>query len=47
MKEIEKAGGKLVKLKVYPNQGHNASRMVFNEREYFDWMFDQKKQIEK
>lgn len=45
--EIEKAGGKLVKLKVYPNQGHNASRMVFNEREYFDWMFDQKKQIAK
>ena len=44
VKEIEKAGGKLVKLKVYPNVGHNASRSVFKEREYFDWMFDQQKQ---
>lgn len=44
VKEIEKAGGKRVKLKIYPNEGHNASRTVFNEREYFDWMFDQNKQ---
>jgi predicted peptidase len=47
VKEIKKAGGKLAKLKVYPNEGHNASRAVFKEREYFDWMFEQKKKATK
>ena len=47
VKEIKKAGGKLAKFKVYPNEGHNASRAVFKEREYFDWMFKQKKKATK
>ncbi len=47
VKEIEKAGGKRAKLKVYPAEGHNASRKVFSEREYFDWMFDQKREPSK
>jgi predicted peptidase len=37
--EIRKAGGKLAKLKIYPEGGHNVRQQVFNSKEFYDWMF--------
>ncbi len=39
---IRKAGGKQVKIKVYPDQGHNARQVVYSTREFYDWMFSKK-----
>jgi predicted peptidase len=40
---IQKAGGKQAKIKVYQDQGHNARQVVYNSREFYDWMFDQRR----
>ncbi len=37
--EIRKAGGKLAKIKVYPEGGHNVRQQVYNSKEFYDWMF--------
>jgi predicted peptidase len=39
--EIRKAGGKLAKIKVYPEGGHNVRQQVYNSEEFYDWMFSQ------
>ena len=39
--EIRKAGGKLAKIKVYPEGGHNVRQQVYNSEEFYDWMFRQ------
>lgn len=36
---IQKAGGKEAKLKVYPEEGHGAGRVVVADPEYYDWLF--------
>ena len=40
---IRKSGGKLARLKVYPNEGHGAGQIVFSTTEMYDWMFSQKR----
>lgn len=40
---IQKAGGKQATLKVYPEEGHNAGRVVVGEREFYDWLFAQRR----
>jgi hypothetical protein len=39
---IRKAGGTRAKIKIYPEEGHAASKAVFSSAEYFDWKFSQK-----
>jgi predicted peptidase len=41
---IRNAGGKNAKLKIYPNEGHGAGRVVFSTSEFYDWMFSKRKQ---
>lgn len=38
---IQKAGGKKAKLKVYPEEGHGAGRVVVASAEYYEWIFSQ------
>ena len=38
---IRKAGGKKAKIRIYPDEGHSAGRLVFASAELFDWMFAQ------
>lgn len=40
---IRKVGGKLARIKVYPNEGHGAKRLVISSAEYYKWMFSQKR----
>ena len=40
---IRQAGGKEAKLKVYPNEGHGTGRVVVADRDYYDWLFAQKR----
>jgi predicted peptidase len=40
---IRKAGGTRAKIKIYPEEGHGASKTVFSSAEYFDWMFSQRR----
>ncbi len=40
---IRKAGGKRARIKVYPDEGHNARRLVYTTAELYDWMFSQKR----
>ena len=40
---IKKAGGKIAKIKVYEDQGHNARQVVYSSKEFYDWMFSQKR----
>ena len=40
---IKKAGGKIAKIKVYQDQGHNARQVVYSSKEFYDWMFSQKR----
>lgn len=40
---IKKAGGIEAKLKVYPDQGHGAGRVVVADAEYYDWIFSQRR----
>jgi predicted peptidase len=37
--EIRRAGGKLTKIKIYPEGGHNVRQQVYNSEEFYDWMF--------
>ena len=37
--EIRNAGGKLAKLKIYPEGGHNVRQQVYNSKEFYDWIF--------
>lgn len=41
---IRKAGGTRAKIKVYPEEGHGAGRIVWSTAEVYDWMFAQKRQ---
>ena len=41
--EIRKAGGKQAKIKVFPEAGHNARQLVYDTKEFYDWMFAQSK----
>ena len=38
---IRDKGGKSVRLTVFPNEGHGASRQVYTSREFFEWLFAQ------
>ena len=40
---IEKAGGKKVKIKIYPDEGHGAGRIAFGSAEFYEWMFSLKR----
>ena len=40
---IRKAGGQLSKIKVFPNEGHGAKRLVLSSSEFYKWMFSQKR----
>ena len=40
---IQKVGGKEAKLKTYPEEGHNAGRVVVAEQEFYDWLFAHKR----
>jgi hypothetical protein len=40
---IQKAGGELAKIKVYPNEGHGAKRLVLSSEEFYKWMFSKKR----
>ena len=40
---IQKAGSKDAKLKVYPDEGHNAGRVVVASAEYYEWLFSHKR----
>ena len=40
---IRKAGGNRAKIKVYQDQGHNARQVVYSSKEFYDWMFSQKR----
>ena len=41
---IKKAGGKQARIKVYPEEGHNARRVVYSSAEFYDWFFSQKRE---
>jgi len=40
---IQKAGGKDARLKIYPEEGHNAGRVVVADQDFYDWLFAQKR----
>ena len=40
---IQKAGGKEAKIRIYPNEGHGAGRLIFGSRDFYQWMFSQKR----
>ena len=39
---IRKAGGTRAKIKIYPDEGHGARRVVFSTREFYDWLFSKR-----
>jgi len=39
---IRKTGGKHAKIKIYPDERHNARRLVYSTAEYYEWMFANK-----
>ena len=41
---IQKAGGKEAKIRIHPNEGHGAGRVVFGSAEFYEWMFSKKRQ---
>ncbi|MCH2180112.1 MAG: dienelactone hydrolase family protein [Mariniblastus sp.] len=41
--EIRKAGGKQAKLKIYPDEGHNARGVVYATPEFYEWMFSKRR----
>jgi predicted peptidase len=45
--EIRKAGGKLARIKIYPEGGHNVRQQVYNSKEFYDWMFSHSRATEK
>lgn len=40
---IQKAGGQEARLKVHPDEGHGAGRVVFSTAEFYEWMFSKKR----
>ena len=40
---IIKAGGKEAKIKIYPDEGHGASRVVFGGSDFYQWIFSKKR----
>ena len=36
---ICRLGGKLAKIKVYQDMGHNVRQKVYSSKEFYDWMF--------
>ena len=40
---IKKAHGKEAKIRIYPNEGHGAGRVVFGSAEFYQWMFSKKR----
>lgn len=40
---IQKVGGKVAKLRVYPDEGHGAGRVVVASAEYYEWLFSHKR----
>ena len=40
---IRRAGGKQAKLRIYPDEGHGAGRVVYSTAEFYDWMFSKKR----
>ena len=38
---IKEAGGTKARILVYPDEGHGASRRVYESEEFFDWLFSQ------
>ena len=43
VKAIRQAGGQQAKLKVYPDQGHNARQVVLSTPEFYEWMFSKQR----
>ena len=41
---IQKAGGKKAKIRIHPNEGHGAGRVVFGSAECYEWIFSKKRQ---
>ncbi len=41
---IRKAGGREAQLRIYPDEGHGAGRVVFSSAEFYDWMFSKKRE---
>lgn len=42
---IKKAGGTKPRILVYPDEGHGASRRVYESEEFFDWLFSQRRSV--
>ena len=40
---IQSSGGQNAKATVVPNEGHGAGRLVYDSKEFYDWMFSQKR----
>ena len=40
---IQKAGGREARLKIYPNEGHGAGRLVFSSAEFYGWLFSKQR----
>lgn len=40
---IKKAGGKKVRINVLPEEGHGAGRRAYQDEDFFNWMFAQKR----
>lgn len=40
---IQKAGGKDAKIRIYPDEGHGAGRVVLQSEEFYEWMFSKKR----
>jgi dipeptidyl aminopeptidase/acylaminoacyl peptidase len=40
---IRRAGGKQASLKIYPDEGHRARRVVYSSAEFYEWMFSNKR----
>ena len=40
---IRQAGGKQAKLKVFPEQGHNARSQVYSKPDFYEWMFSKRR----
>jgi len=40
---IQKAGGTEAKIRIYPEEGHGAARVVVASEEFYEWMFSKKR----
>ncbi len=41
---IRKAGGEEAKLRIYPDEGHNACGVVYSNAEFYEWLFSKKRE---